>query len=147
MVHAATFCTVSAGAFFLVGLAAGTWKYACIHRSEEARAPFYVDTAHRASLMYAFASALIAELCAKSAWPNAVNLAAAIGLVLFFALAVVGYLIHGMLGDTDNQLRKPHRLGRGTISNGAMLGFMITLALVEIGGFLVIFSGYLATLA
>ena len=52
MIHATTFCLVTAGAFFSVGLAAGTWKYVCIHRSPEGRAPFYVDTAHRAALMY-----------------------------------------------------------------------------------------------
>jgi hypothetical protein len=139
-----SFCLASAGAFFLVGLITGTWKYACIATSAEARAPFYVDTAHRASLMYAFACALIGELAARSAWPDAVNLAAALVLVAFFAAAVLGYVIHGALRDTDNQLARPHRLGARTVSATAMLGFMLSLVVAELASFLVIFAGFLA---
>lgn len=146
MTHSATFCLAGAGAFFLVGLLAGIWKYACIHRSPEARAPFYVDTAHRAALLYAFACALTGELCRRSAWPDRVNLVAAVALIAFFALAVLGYLVHGALGDTDNQLRRPHRLGKGTISPAAMLAFMVALIVAEVGGFAVIFAGFLAGL-
>lgn len=141
------FCLISAGLFFATGLVTGTWKYLRIHRSPEGRAPFYVDTAHRASLMYAFASALLAELCARSAWPAAVNLAAAAVLVTFFAAAVLGYLVHGYLGDTDNQLQRPHRLGQRVIPGAWMMAFMWALVAGELGGFLVIFSGYLASLA
>jgi len=142
--QAETFCLSSAGAFFLVGLVCGTWKYAAIFRSPEAKAPYYVDVAHRASLLYAFACALIGTLAAKSAWPNVVNLAAAIVVVTFFAAAVLGYIVHGWLHDTENQLARPHRLGRGTISPLAMLGFMAALIVCEIGGFLVVFSGFIA---
>jgi len=42
------------GAFFLVGLVTGVWKYRGMATSAEAVAPVYVDIAHRASLMYAF---------------------------------------------------------------------------------------------
>jgi hypothetical protein len=143
MTHSPTFCLVAAGAFFLVGLLTGAWKYWCIHRSPEAAAPFYVDTAHRASLLYAFACALLAELCGRSAWSNTTNLVAAAAVIAFFALAVLGYIIHGALNDTDNQLRKPHRLGKGTVPPGQVLGFMFALMAVEIGGFLVIFAGFL----
>jgi hypothetical protein len=146
MTHSATFCLISAGAFFLVGLLAGVWKYACIFRSAEARAPFYVDTAHRASLLYAFACALTGELCGKSAWPDPINLVASVALIAFFALAVLGYVVHGVLGDTDNQLRRPHQLGRGTVPPASMLAFMIALIAVELGGFAVIFTGFLAGL-
>ncbi len=146
MTHPATFCLISAGAFFLTGLVTGAWKYACILRSPEARAPFYVDTAHRAALLYAFACALLGELCARSAFSPAVNLIAAIAVIAFFAFAVLGYVVHGALDDTDNQLRRPHRLGEGTASNASVLAFMLALMAVEIGGFLVIFVGYLAGL-
>jgi len=138
-----TFCLASAGGFFLVGLVTGTWKYACIATSAEARAPFYVDTAHRASLLYAFACALLAQLTARNAWPDGATLAAAILLVGFFAVSVFGYIVHGALRDTDNQLARPHRLGRRTVAPAAMLTFMVSLAVVEIAGFAVIFSGYL----
>jgi hypothetical protein len=140
---AATFCLASAGAFFLVGLATGTWKYACIATSPDARAPLYVDTAHRSSLLYAFACGLLAQLVARSAWADRVNLGASILLIVFFAASVLGYVIHGALRDTDNQLAKPHRLGTRTIAPAAMRAFMVSLAVIEIGGFTVIFAGYL----
>lgn len=138
------FCLTSAGAFFLTGLATGVWKYACIARSADARAPVYVDVAHRAALMYAFACGLLAMLCEHSAWRNTVNLAAAIPAVAFFALAVAGYVVHGVLRDTENQLARPHRLGARTISGAAMRAFMIALIAAELGGVAVIFAGYLA---
>lgn len=144
MITAATFCLTSGGAFFLVGLLTGGWKYAAIAVSAQARAPVYVDTAHRASLLYAFACAFLAELARRSAWSPVVNLAAAVVLVTFFAVAVVGYLVHGALGDTDNQLRRPHRLGRRIIPAPAMVTFMVLLTVGEVAGFLTLFSGYLA---
>lgn len=146
MTQSATFCLISAGAFFLVGLLSGVWKYACIYRSPDATAPFYVDTAHRASLLYAFACALTGELCGRSAWPDRINLVAAIVLIAFFALAVLGYLVHGALNDTDNQLRRPHKLGRGTVAPASVLAFMIALVVAEVGGFAVIFAGFLVAL-
>jgi len=141
-----TFCIASAGGFFLVGLLTGAWKYACIARtaSTTASAPVYVDIAHRASLMYAFACVLLAELGAASAWPNAVNAAAAIVLVAFFAMAVLSYVVHGALRDTDNQLRIPHRLGARVTSPHAMKAFMGALILGEVGGFCVLLTGFVA---
>lgn len=141
---ASRFLLASAGLFFFFGLLFGAWKYACIARSEEAQAPLYVDIAHRAALLYSFACVLVAQLCGASAWSNAVNLAAAIVLVLYFAAAVFGYAVHGALRDTDNQLKRPHRLGKKTIGDGVMRTFLISLIVAEIGAFLVIFSGYLA---
>lgn len=144
MTTASTFTLTSAGTFFFFGLLFGAWKYACIARSEEAQAPLYVDIAHRAALLYAFACVLLAQLCAASAWSNAVNLAAAIVLVLYFAIAVLTYAVHGALRDTDNQLKRPHRLGKKTIGDRLMRAFIVSLIVAEVGAFLVIFSGYLA---
>lgn len=141
---AETFCLASAGGFFLIGLLAGTWKYHAIATTADARAPVYVDIAHRASLQYAFACALMAQLAARGAWSNATNLAASIVLVVFFASAVAGYIVHGMLRDTDNQLRRPHVLGRRTIPPGVMRGFMTTLTVAEVAGFAVLFAGFIA---
>jgi len=39
---------------------------------------------------------------------------------VFFAAAVLGYVIHGALRDTDNQLARPHRLGTRTVSPAAV---------------------------
>jgi hypothetical protein len=144
--NAEIFCLVGACGFFLTGLLTGIWKYACIVRSADARAPSYVDTAHRASLLYAFACALLAELCRRSAWSNRLNLVAAALLLGFFAASVLGYIAHGALRDVDNQFRRPHRLGRWTIPANLMLAFMGLLVAAEVGGFLVLFSGLLASL-
>src|SRR5690554_1398343 len=57
----AEFTLLAAGIFFMNGLLTGVWKYVAMMRNEKARAPYYVDIAHRASLMYAFAAILIRE--------------------------------------------------------------------------------------
>lgn len=141
---AADLCLASAGGFFLAGLLAGAWKYRHTMTGPDARAPVYVDLAHRASLMYAFACALLAQLIGRSAWPDRINRAAALLLIAFFAVTVVAYVVHGALRDTDNQMRRPHRLGRHTIPAAAMVAFMGALVLAEVGGFLVILTGFLS---
>lgn len=139
-------CIVSAGLFFLAGLLTGAWKYFHIARSAEAVAPAYVDIAHRAALLYSFAALLLAVFAGLSAWSDPVNLVAAALPLAFFALAVGGYVVHGVLRDTDNQLRKPHRLGARTLPDAAIAGFMWALMAAEIGGFAVLFAGTLKAL-
>lgn len=141
--NAPAFCLSSAGVFFLVGLLCGAWKYLRIRGSPDVRAPLYVDLAHRSALLYAFAGVLLAQLCGRSVWSSGVNLRAAIVLQVFFATSVIAYVVHGALGDTDNQFRRPHRLGTKTIPAPAMTGFMMALILAEVAAFLVIFSGYI----
>lgn len=138
--HAAAL--TSAGAFFLTGLLTGAWKYACIARSAEAKAPAYVDIAHRSSLLYAFACALLATFVSNSAFSDRTNLLAVLVLIGYFAVSVLGYLVHGALRDTDNQLQRPHRLGAKTIPPAAMLAFMLSLIAAEVGAFAVVFAGY-----
>src|SRR3546814_12192307 len=96
---AARFALVSAVLFFLSGLLTGVWKYAHIAQRADARAPAYVDIAHRASLMYAFAALLPAQFAQISAWPVAVNLWATALPLAFFALAIGGYVLHGLPDD------------------------------------------------
>jgi hypothetical protein len=142
-VSAVDFCLASAGGFLLMGLLAGAWKYWHTQIQADARAPVYVEMAHRASLLYAFACGLLAELIGRSAWRDGVNLGASILLVFFFAVSVLAYVVHGTLRDTENQFQRPHRLGRRTIPTAAMRAFMALLILAEIGGFAVVFSGFL----
>jgi hypothetical protein len=144
VVTASDFCLACAGVFFLGGLLAGVWKYRATQTEPDARAPVYVDLTHRASLMYAFACLLLAQLTARSAWGDRLNFVAALVLVSFFAATVLAYVIHGALRDTDNQMRRPHRLGAGTLPSALMTGFMALLIVGEIGGFLVILGGFLA---
>ncbi|MGH8455857.1 MAG: hypothetical protein ACRETW_07805 [Stenotrophobium sp.] len=137
---------VAAGVFFMTGLLTGVWKYWHISHSPQAQAPVYVDIAHRSSLLYSFAALLLAQFAALSAWPAWVNLWAAAAALLFFAAAIAGYIAHGVLGDTDNQFRRPHRFGTMTLPNALLLAFMLALIAAEIGGAAVLFAGMLRTL-
>jgi hypothetical protein len=131
----------AAGAFFMVGLACGVWKYGAITRSSNATAPVYVDVAHRAALLYAFACLVVERFAALSTLDPGVELVAVVVQVGFFALALSTYVVHGLLRDTDNQLRRPHALGRRELAPGLVHGFMITLIVAELGGFALLFWG------
>ena len=123
----------AAGLMFEWALGLGVIKYRQMATSENALAHPYIDTAHRAALLYSFAILLVAAFVELSAWSTAVNLAAAGALVFFFAAAVVGYMIHGLRRDTDNQFRDPVP---GTH------GFMYALILAEMVGFGVLLAGF-----
>lgn len=140
---AAELCLLGAGIFFLSGLLTGVWKYRAMMQSKTAEAPVYVDICHRASLMYAFAAILMREFVPYSPLsPYGTNFAVGIPLLLF-ASAIGTYLIHGVLRDTDNQLREPHKLGATEISRSLVRGYMAILIAGEIGGFAILFSGFL----
>lgn len=124
---------LAAGLIFLWALVLGVWKYHSVATSPDHQAHVYVDIAHRAALMYAFATALTAVFVELSAWPTAVNLVAAGVLVFFFAAAIASYCLHGALRDTDNQFARP------TPGTGA---FMYALIVGEIGAFAVLLAGF-----
>lgn len=121
------------GLVFLWALALGVVKYAQLRQSPDAAAHPYIDIAHRAALMYAFAIGLIAVFAELSDWPTWANLAAALVQILFFVAAIASYHWHGLRRDTDNQFRRPAP-GIG--------GFMVALIVGEIGGFAVLLAGF-----
>ncbi|CAM4387573.1 hypothetical protein MB901379_04852 [Mycobacterium basiliense] len=127
-------CLLAAGAIFLLALILGVWKYRQVMVTDEHRAHVYVDIAHRAALLYSFATLLIAVFVELSAWPTWVNLAAAMAVVAFFVAAIAGYIVHGVRRDTENQFDPPVR-GTGL--------FMSVLIVAEIGGFAVVFAGFI----
>ena len=140
---AANLCLLAAGVFFLTGMLTGVWKYRCMVTDPEARTPVYVDIAHRTALMYSFAAVLLHEFVPFSPLPPAGTLWA-VGLpLLFFASAIFIYIVHGVLRDTDNQLRKPHKLGSATLPGVVIHAYLWLLIAGEIGGFLVLFAGFL----
>ena len=143
---ASRLCLMAAGAFFSSGLLTGAWKYFHIARSPTATAPVYVDIAHRTSLLYSFAAILLAHFAALSAWDARTNVIAAAIPLAFFAAAIGGYIVHGILRDTDNQFLEPHRVGSMPLPKGGLHGFMWLLMLGEIGGFAVLFAGFLKSL-
>jgi hypothetical protein len=124
-----------AALMFLLALLLGVWKYRQMSTSADALAHPYVDTAHRAALLYSFALLLVATFVELSKWGTAVNLIAAGAMAFYFFAAVVGYAVHGWRRDTDNQFRDPVA---GTHA------FMIALIVSEIGGWLVLVAGFIA---
>ena len=65
----------------------------------------YVDIAHRAALMYSFATLLIAVFVELSAWPTWINLTSAAVVVFFFLAAIFSYIAHGAMKDTRQSVR------------------------------------------
>ena len=127
---------LAAGAMFLLALVLGVWKYRQMASSDSHLAHPYVDTAHRAALLYSFATLLVATFVQFSGWSEVVDLLAAGVLYFFFLAAVVAYAYHGWRRDTDNQFRDP------SPSAGAVHGFMAALIVGEIGAFLVLLAGF-----
>lgn len=130
-----TWTLLAAGLLFLLALGLGVWKYRQMATSANHLAHPYVDIAHRAALMYSFATLLIAAFVELSAWPTWVNLTAAAVQVFFFVAAIGSYVLHGALRDTDNQFSHaslPLHLS------------MVALIVGEMGGFAVLLVGFVA---
>ena len=145
--NAVTLAHASCGGFFLAGLTTGVWKYRAMITDADGLAPTYVDICHRAALMYAFACLVLAAFARASAWPPAINLVAVAAAIAGFATAVASYAVHAVLQDTDNQLRRPHQMGVRHIHGSLVSAAVYALAVSEIGGFLVLFTGFLARLS
>ena len=127
---------LAAGAMFTIALFLGVWEYRQMATSADHLAHPYVDTAHRAALLYSFATLLVAVFVQFSGWSELVDLICAGLLYFFFLGAVVGYAWHGWRRDTDNQFRDP------SPSPGAVHGYMVALIVSEIGAMLVLMAGF-----
>jgi hypothetical protein len=131
-----TIVTILAGGLiFLLALVLGIWKYRQMATSEDHLAHPYVDIAHRAALLYSFATMLVAVFVELSAWPAWVNLSAAMVLVFFFVAAIFEYIVHGIRRDTTNQFEHP---------TTALTVGMVALIIGEVGGFAVLLAGFVA---
>lgn len=141
--QATAFAIVAAGAFLITGLFSGLWKFVQMWTNPQGLAHPYVDIAHRASLLYGFACITLAVLSYFSTFSPQGNLIAVVVVILFFAMAVAGYLIQAVLNGPDNQLRQPHRIGRHSMPRSGLMLFMVALVISEIGGTLYLFAGAL----
>jgi hypothetical protein len=128
--------TTACGTFFLTALLTGVWKWRAMLASPDHMAPHYVDTAHRAALLYSFACLVLIHFLDLSPLPEPVNVVAAAAPLFFFALAIATYCVLGFRDETDNQFSE-----RTFATTTATL----MLAVAEIGGFAVLFAGFLAT--
>ncbi len=133
---------VFSGVFLLIGMLTGVWKYWQIRHSDQARAHYYVDIAHRSSLLYAPASLILAVLAYFSAWPEWLNLICVWLNLIFFTFSILSYVLHGVLKDTTNQFKTPHRLGKShTLPNSLMTMAMFLLIVSELGASAVLLTG------
>jgi hypothetical protein len=126
----------AAGLIFLGALLLGVWKYRQMTVSPDGLAHPYVDTAHRAALLYSFATLLLATFVELSGFSTSVNLVAACAVIAFFVAAIAGYIGQGLRGVTDNQFRE----GDGPPGLDA---FMWSLIVTELVGFGVLFAGFI----
>ncbi len=125
---------LAAGLIFIWALALGVLKYKQMTDSPEGLAHPYTDVAHRAALLYSFAALLIATFVELSGFSTPVNLIGAFVPIFFFVAAIASYQHHGIKRDTENQMH-----GAGA----PVHLFMIALIVGEIGGFAILFAGFL----
>ncbi|ONM48199.1 hypothetical protein [Nocardia donostiensis] len=123
----------SAGLIFLWALILGVWKWQAMTTSPDGLAHPYVDIAHRAALLYAFATGLIAAFVELSGWPSAVDFTAAAVMILLFVVTIANYVRLGASRETDNQMRNPPPQMRFVLA---------ALIIGEIGGFSVLLTGF-----
>lgn len=124
---------IFSGIFLWVGMLTGVWKYYQISHSDHARAHYYVDIAHRSSLLYAPASLIIAVLAFFSVWAEGLNLIFVLINLFFFSFSILSYVLHGWLKDTTNQFKQPHQMGRWHLPKWMLSSAMIFLVIGELG--------------
>lgn len=123
---------VFSGIYLWVGMLTGVWKYYQISRSELARAHYYVDIAHRSSLLYAPATLILAVLAYFSVLPEWLNLTFVVINLIFFSFSILSYILHGWLKDTSNQFKQPHQMGKWQLPKWMLRTAMILLVIGEI---------------
>jgi hypothetical protein len=128
---------LAAGLIFIGALLLGVWKYRQMAANPDGLAHPYVDTAHRAALLYSFATLLIATFVELSGWSTAVNLIAAFAVIAFFVAAITGYSLQGVRRQTDNQFRE------GDEPPG-LHPYMWALIVTEIAGFSILLAGFVS---
>ncbi|ENX41648.1 hypothetical protein [Acinetobacter sp. NIPH 2100] len=124
---------VFSGIFLWVGMLTGVWKYYQIRQTAQARAHYYVDIAHRSSLLYAAASLILAALSFFTVLSDSIALFCVVANLFFFAMSILIYILHGLLKDTTNQFKQPHQMGKWTLPAWCMTLMMLSLIIVELG--------------
>lgn len=124
------------GLFLFTGMLTGVWKYVCIMRSAERKAPVYVDIAHRNALMFSFASLVIAKLIEFSPFGTGWQIAIVAVLFFFFVMTTAGQITEGVKDRTDNIFTRPDPV-RAVFMYGLVAG--------EVGSVALLVSGFIYT--
>jgi hypothetical protein len=123
----------ASGTFLLAGMLTGIWKYQQMTGRPDHQAPVYVDIAHRASLLYSFASLVIAKLLEYSPFSQTVQLWIAAVPLAYFAITIVVYLLHGLKNTPETQFSR-----RNFVTTWGM--YMLIAG--EVGGFALVLGGF-----
>jgi uncharacterized membrane protein YhdT len=124
------------GIYLLTGMLTGILKYQGMMKSEKHEAPIYIDIAHRASLLYSFASLVMAKLLEFSPFPLWLQLASTVIPILYFTLAIASYIKLGLQNVETTQFSE---------RNFITTWFMYSLILGEIGGVFLLVIGFIYT--
>ena len=127
---------LASGLFLLAGMLLGVLKYRRIMTSPKHRAPVYVDTAHRASFLYSFASLVIAKLLEYSPFSTSTQVLLAAIPLFYFAVTIVQYTALGLRNRTETQFSQ-----RNFLTTWGM--YMLIVG--EIGSLSAILWGFIAT--
>ena len=133
LTQAVAWAVLFSGVFLWVGMLTGVWKYYQIRHSAQARAHYYVDIAHRSSLLYAPASLIIAILAHFSIWSDGLNFTFVLINLFLFSFSILSYVLHGWLKDTTNQFKQPHQMGRWHLPKWMLSSAIILLIIGELG--------------
>ncbi len=125
---------LAAGLIFLWALLLGVWKYRVMSASPKGEGHPYIDTAHRAALLYSFATLLLAVFVELSGFSTPINLVAAFATIFFFVAAIGIYTVSGATDWTDNHFRNPMTSG--------IHPYMWALLVTEIAGFTILLAGF-----
>ncbi|MFT5916488.1 MAG: hypothetical protein ACJAWV_003954 [Flammeovirgaceae bacterium] len=125
---------ICGGILFLSALLSGIWKYVDTMKSPDHKVHRYIDTTHYASLFYAFASLLMAKFAELSVLSPTWNHVGVGLLAFYFIITILRYAQLGYTKTTKNQFSKRNFL----TTTG-----MYLLIVGEIGGFLILFVGFL----
>lgn len=127
---------LAAGVFLFVGMIAGVFKYIGMMRSQQHKAPVYIDIAHRAALLYSFAALVMAALLYFSPYSLEFQLWITGAPLFFFALSIAQYLKLGIQNRETTQFRE---------RNFSTTWGMLLLVVGEIGGMGFILWGFITT--
>jgi hypothetical protein len=136
MTLAVKICLLFSGLFLLTGMIIGILKYVFMIRSAKHRAPAYIDIAHRASLLYSFATLVMAKLIEFSPYSGNFQIVIVVVPIVYFALTIFQYVKLGLSGQEQTQFSE---------KNFITTWFMYGLIIGEIGGIALILLGFIQT--
>lgn len=120
------------GLFLLTGMLSGVWKYALIMKSENHKAPMYVNIAHQNALLFSFACLVIAKLMEFSPFSSTIQMLIT-GIPLFyFSLTNLNQILKGVEGRNET-IFKERNFSTTWFTYGLIIGEISSILLMILG--------------